>query len=433
MLEPEIRRLERERLVQSELAKVIDINHDDLILKKLIHDNHDVNLSNVILQPDKDGNNLIMRLCASKDKDHLSFRETTLKMFLEAIPNTEVDRKNREGDTALLLACKSNHISLINLLLHYQASPLVENNNRDTPLLLVCKFNRVELVRSFLSQNADPLTMNNKGESPSSVTKNDNIKRLLRGENVPDLSSATSNAATGGLSAGGGTGQSAGQPNASSVFSFDTVGYGPAPKATKKPPSTYNMLIDSHPPTAFSDMREWLKIRDLLWLSGVKYRKCVEEKGSSLEATDKRYWIYQFSRHMELMQANYQDQMSVVGSKARCTEAFLEYSEPEDGWPQEGGHDISTSGKLKLDCITSRFSSSIIKDLHTLNHFSNRANHVTMVDIKPEDKIVIVDATYRVSKVFWELIQDEVSVIAINTITIVITIIITMIIFTIAS
>ena len=56
-----------------------------------------------------------------------------------------------------------------------------------------------------------------------------------------------------------------------------------------------------------------------------------------------------------------------------------------------------------------------------------------LANLEPNDKIVIVDATYRVGKVFWELIQDEVSVIATNTITIFFTIIITMIIFTIAS
>jgi len=393
LLREGLERIRREWSLRAELIKVIDINHDDLILNKVINDNHDVNLSNVILLSAND-NNLIMKLCAGKDKDYLSFREATLKRFLKIIPNTKIDCKNKDGDTALLLACKSNQVSLINLLLQHKASPLVMNNDDDTPLLLVCEFNQVELVRLFLQQNASPLSMNKKGKSPSSVTKNETIKRLLRGEDVPMAPSV--------LKAGGG----AEKPQLSSVFSFATQEYGPAPKAIKRPPSTSNMLIDKNPPTAFSDMKDWMRIRDLLWLSGVQYKKSYEEKGSQLEVKDKKYWIYQYSRHMELMQANYSDQMSVVGSKARCTEAFLEYNEPENGWPQDGGHNITTADKLKQECITSKYS-GIINDLKTMNHFSNRANHLTMVDIKPEDKPVIIDAAYRVSEVFWELIQEE--------------------------
>lgn len=83
--------------------------------------------------------------------------------------------------------------------------------------------------------------MNKNGESPSSVTKNDTIRRLLRGEDVPDAPSGLS--AAGGTGNGTGTG-TGGQGKVSSVFSFSsTAVYGPAPKATKTPPSKYNMVI----------------------------------------------------------------------------------------------------------------------------------------------------------------------------------------------
>jgi len=351
------------------------VNHDELILENIINKCKEKTVLDVHL--DNDENNAIMK-CCSVSNNFLEFGKKALEMLLRAIPNISntINNQNKQGDTALIIACRKNHLSLVRLLLQYNASKLI---------------------------------VNNKEESASSVTTLDDIKRTLRGEIIQ--SNQGSKIADEDIKSTAVAGGGIRQTSTESVFTFDnknpTGAYGPAPKATKHPPSTYNLLTDINPPTAFNDIKKWTKMRDLLWLFGYPYKGNFEQTSNNKKATDKRYWVYKFSRHIEFMQANYESQMSVLGSKGRCVEDFLEYHEPVKGWPKsDKGYDITTHAKLQLSLIKDAYN-EIIKDLNTLNRYSNNANHEKLPDITADDKPKIIDAAYRVGTVFWNVIQKE--------------------------
>jgi len=376
------------RLV-SDLNGVLDVNHDEFILEDIIDKCKDKTVLDISL--DNDENNAIMKCCSVSNK-YLEFGKKALEMLLKAIPNisSTINNQNKQGDTALIIACRKNHLSLVQLLLHYNASKTI---------------------------------MNSKGESASSVTTLDDIKRTLRGETiqcnqgskVPDediKSKAVAGGGSGQLSTEcGRTSTECGRTSTESVLTLNnknpTGAYGPAPIASKNPPSTYNLLTDKNPPTAFSDIKRWTKMRDLLWLFGYPYKGNFEQTSNNKKVNDKRYWVYKFSRHIEFMQASYESQMSVLGSKGRCVEDFLEYHEPVKGWPKtDKGYDITTHAKLQLSFIKDAYN-EIIKDLNMLNRYSNNANHERLPDITPEDKPKIIDAAYRVGTEFWNAIQKE--------------------------
>ena len=147
-------RLERERLEREsnfiqQLNAVANVNHDELVLCEILKRYRDMNVSIVL---DSDGNNLIMKLCGTS-KDYLSFSERAIDMVLKADHNININQQNCLGDTALIIACRQKHMSLVRLLLQF---------------------------------NAVVTVINNKGESASSLTKDENIKRLLRGEEVKE-------------------------------------------------------------------------------------------------------------------------------------------------------------------------------------------------------------------------------------------------------
>ena len=127
----------------SDLNGVLDVNHEECILEDIINKCKEKSVLDVSL--DENLNNAIMK-CCSVSNNHLEFAKNALDMLLKVTPHT-INNQNKQGDTALIIACRKNHLSLVRLLLQYSASKII---------------------------------MNSKGESASSVTTLDDIKRTLQ-------------------------------------------------------------------------------------------------------------------------------------------------------------------------------------------------------------------------------------------------------------
>jgi ankyrin repeat protein len=73
----------------------------------------------------------------------------------------DLERRDPQGRTALLLAVAGNHIAVARVLLDAGASPNAQAANRDTPWLLAGALGRTEIVAAMLPLNPD-LTIRNR-------------------------------------------------------------------------------------------------------------------------------------------------------------------------------------------------------------------------------------------------------------------------------
>ncbi len=61
-----------------------------------------------------------------------------------------IDGQDRDGDTALLNACRGGHLEVVNLLLNHNANINIKNDNDETPLLLAIELNNIHLLKILL-------------------------------------------------------------------------------------------------------------------------------------------------------------------------------------------------------------------------------------------------------------------------------------------
>ena len=75
--------------------------------------------------------------------------------FLKKFGNRGVDSKNTRGDTALTLAARFNHVSVVRALLAAGAGVDVRDAHRGTALMASAVGGHVEVIRELLAQGAD--------------------------------------------------------------------------------------------------------------------------------------------------------------------------------------------------------------------------------------------------------------------------------------
>ncbi len=104
-----------------------------------------------------------------------------VKKLLNNQPNLVNAQEAQAGNTALIAAATAGNDEMVSLLLRYDADPNIANKYGDTPLIAAARKNRVASVRALLAQGANVRAGNQRGETPLSVTKNEEVKELLRG------------------------------------------------------------------------------------------------------------------------------------------------------------------------------------------------------------------------------------------------------------
>jgi hypothetical protein len=114
--------------------------------------------ANVNLQ-DIDGNTSIHLLSQYFD----STSEVILKSLLKAKANLEI--KNNQGDTALMVAAKSLNFPAVKVLILNGSNQNVLDSNGESVLFSFARNNQLEAVNELIAMNIDPSLKNNNGES----------------------------------------------------------------------------------------------------------------------------------------------------------------------------------------------------------------------------------------------------------------------------
>ncbi|XP_052081268.1 uncharacterized protein LOC127719286 isoform X2 [Mytilus californianus] len=85
--------------------------------------------------------------------------------------NAEVNARDNEGETPLLLACRYGDYELVKTILSSRKSDLnLQNSKGQTPLYLACEFGDDNIVEILLGGNADSSKEDNDGKSPLHVS-----------------------------------------------------------------------------------------------------------------------------------------------------------------------------------------------------------------------------------------------------------------------
>lgn len=81
--------------------------------------------------------------------------------------NININSKNEEGDTLLIIACRYSHVAIVNTLITFKADANIKNNNGDSALLVLCSSYRPNwmVMSSLYHARADVNLKNNNGET----------------------------------------------------------------------------------------------------------------------------------------------------------------------------------------------------------------------------------------------------------------------------
>ena len=87
----------------------------------------------------------------------------------------------KEGYTPLHLACIKGHINVIKILLFLKDIDVnIKNDKEGTPLHIACQKNNMQIVSILVSYKADLSIKNSKDKLPIELTKDENIKKILK-------------------------------------------------------------------------------------------------------------------------------------------------------------------------------------------------------------------------------------------------------------
>lgn len=107
--------------------------------------------------------------------------------FAECILDYPIDInfRNKEGNTALMIASVENHISIVERLLKLGANPNIQNNKGYTALMLATGYNNVEIINLLLLNDADVNLQNNQGHTV--LMMSNSIEVFLKFGANPDI------------------------------------------------------------------------------------------------------------------------------------------------------------------------------------------------------------------------------------------------------
>ena len=90
------------------------------------------------------------------NKWFLAIRKGDVQFLTDAIHQSDViNETNNRGDSALLLAVKTNQLHIVELLLENGADVNAANQYQDTPLSVAVANRKVEMIRMLIEAGAD--------------------------------------------------------------------------------------------------------------------------------------------------------------------------------------------------------------------------------------------------------------------------------------
>ena len=78
----------------------------------------------------------------------------------------EIEAKDRNGNTALLIAARLGKLDIVKLLLEKKANIKASNEQKNTPLLLAITRNHTQIATILIKKGADITAKNNEGNTP---------------------------------------------------------------------------------------------------------------------------------------------------------------------------------------------------------------------------------------------------------------------------
>ncbi len=144
----------------------IDINAHDAFgftaLSQAYEYGYDNIVKTIIKSPKLDINNALLN-AAKQGQNVLE--------FLLGSTNFDINTKDKDGNTALMLAVRYNNTNSVNVLLNYYKKKLedinVKNNNGETALTLAIRYNNKDIIKHILKEaNIEINVKNNEGVSP---------------------------------------------------------------------------------------------------------------------------------------------------------------------------------------------------------------------------------------------------------------------------
>ena len=184
------------------------------------------------------------------------------------------------------------------------------------------------------------------------------------------------------------------------------------------PASNIDMSVDpKHPPTDFNH-KQWLDLRNFLWKNGRPFQK---------SKTDQRKHIYDFARYMSHVQENYVHDppkctgyLTTIGNHARlCVESAAIFLKPANlTWTKNGAGHATLATKIPdlnnwyaadplARTITNPNRAHANGVMAALNWYGNRASHVEMADIRPDEKSKIVGLIFRLGEVIKNVFERK--------------------------
>jgi hypothetical protein len=92
----------------------------------------------------------------------------------------DINAKENDGATALMLAAQYGHLEVVRLLLLRGAEVNAQDRKGATALMLASQKNQLRIVRALLLKGADVNAKNNDGATAMTLAKDDSVKSLLK-------------------------------------------------------------------------------------------------------------------------------------------------------------------------------------------------------------------------------------------------------------
>jgi len=106
------------------------------------------------------GNSLLNIVCKTESKESLEI----LNYFIKEL-KIDINSKDKNGNTPLLIACYFGNIEIISKLLESGANINIQNNYGDSPLMISCFFKNKKIIQKLKKNGADENILNNYGYS----------------------------------------------------------------------------------------------------------------------------------------------------------------------------------------------------------------------------------------------------------------------------
>ena len=109
----------------------------------------------------------------------------------------DVNVKNRDGETALMIATFKKHLDIVKYLVEKGADMNVQDINKETALMFAISKNHIDIVKYLVEKGADVNVKNNMGKTACDQAKSAELKAILCPPYIPPVPTEERNIPTG--------------------------------------------------------------------------------------------------------------------------------------------------------------------------------------------------------------------------------------------